>query len=72
MTFSCFEERINTLESRLAFQEAAIEQFNAILIEQQMEITRLHEQIRLLAERLRAAQPLMTATLSEEMPPPHY
>lgn len=65
-------EQIYLLESRQAFQDLTIEQLNQSIIDQQKQIQWLQERVRILSEKLKAAQPSMLATQAEETPPPHY
>ncbi|BET95328.1 SlyX family protein [Xenorhabdus taiwanensis] len=72
MELSEFERRFEQLETKLAYQEATIEELNQEVIKQQLETDRLKEQLKLIAERLQTHQTSIIAPLSEETPPPHY
>ncbi|KGQ34201.1 SlyX [Gallibacterium genomosp. 2] len=65
-------ERMDELETKVAFQENTIEQLNQALIEQQFIIDKMQLQLRYLAQKLKDVQPSNIATQTEETPPPHY
>lgn len=53
------EQRLEQLESKTAFQDLTIEELNQVVTQQQMDITRLNERLRLLTERLKATRAQM-------------
>ncbi|ABO91280.1 MULTISPECIES: SlyX family protein [Aeromonas] len=65
-------DRIETLESRLAFAEYTVEQLNDEVTTQGRELDRLKHQIQLLVDKLQSVQPSQIASMAEETPPPHY
>ncbi|MBC8953888.1 MULTISPECIES: SlyX family protein [Xenorhabdus] len=72
MELSEVEQRFEQLETKLAYQEATIEELNQEVRKQQIETEQLKEQLRLMADRLKTHQTSIIAPLSEETPPPHY
>ena len=66
------EDRIEELESRLAFQDDTIEQLNQALAMQQQDMDKLRHQMGLIAIRMKEMVVSQVASQSEEMPPPHY
>ena len=63
-------ERIDLLESRLAFQDETIETLNKAITEQWLKIDALTRQLANLNERMKEAETRAPGAGSE--PPPHY
>jgi SlyX protein len=63
-------ERIDALESRLAYQDQTIEQLNETITAQWKQIDALTRQLTALNERLQEAEASPPAPASER--PPHY
>ena len=61
------ERLLIQLESKVAFQDATIEELNQVVTQQQIEISRFKE-----AERLKNSQTSILARPEDETPPPHY
>lgn len=72
MQQSEWEKRLEALESKVAFQELTIDQLNQTVVHHELEMSKMREQMRLVADKLKAAAPSMMALQAEETPPPHY
>ena len=59
------ENRIEELETKIAFQEQLLDELNHALVQQQFDIDKMQVQLRYMANKLKDFQ-------SEETPPPHY
>ena len=65
-------ERIEQLESRLAFQDDTIEILNQALTLQQQDLDKLRHQMSLLINRMKEMVVSQVASQSEETAPPPY
>lgn len=66
------EERLIDLETRLAYQEATLQDLNDVIARQQMRISELESLCRQLMERVaRIGQDIFKGSAADEVPP-HY
>ncbi|MGR5134533.1 SlyX family protein [Vibrio alfacsensis] len=66
------EARINDLECQVAFQEQTIEDLNGALSQQQLQITKMLDQMKYVVGKVKNMDSSNLADPSEETPPPHY
>lgn len=67
-----FQNHLIEVETKLAFQEHALQELNAVVIRQQQQIDALVSEVKSLKERLRAVATSPVGALEDEKPPPHY
>lgn len=67
---SDFAERLETLETRIAFQDQTIEELNATITEQWQQIDLLTRKLQMVEEQVRSG--VHIADPATEAPPPHY
>lgn len=65
-------DRIDTLEMRIAYQDEVIETLNKTVIEQWARLDEALARIKLLEARIREVQVSAIRDPSDETPPPHY
>ncbi len=65
-------ERIDTLESRFAFQEDTIGKLNDVIVDQQARMAQLEKTIRSLLERAAEQENASDLIEPDDAPPPHY
>ena len=66
------DQRLEDLETRLAFQDQELQSLNDVIIRQQQQIDQLVAQVSLLKDKLQDLAPSLVVAQSEETPPPHY
>lgn len=66
------EDRVADLESRLAFQDDALQTLSDVVYEQERVIERLRLQMQALIKRLEDLQGQVGVAGDDEAPPPHY
>ncbi len=64
-------DRLDRLESQLAFQDDLLETLNRLVASQQVSILNLQREMAALRQRLQQIEMPMT-TPGQEPPPPHY
>jgi SlyX protein len=63
-------ERLDRLETRIAFQDQTIEELNSVITEQWTVIEQLRRKVEAMEEQVRSGSYI--ADPSTEQPPPHY
>jgi SlyX protein len=66
------EERVIELETRLAFQEDAVQHLNQVVARQQRLIDELSQRVELLKRQIQHLAPSPLEGGETEPPPPHY
>jgi SlyX protein len=66
------EQRFIEIETKLAHQEDLLDELNAVVTDQQSQISRLEELCRTLVSRLRSLGEGVSAASPEDERPPHY
>ena len=72
MTLNSIVERLNELETRLAFQDNTVGELNDVVTSQARRIAQLERELAGLKAQMQIMAPSLTAPASEETPPPHY
>lgn len=65
-------ERIEELETKLAFQDMTVEELNQEVIKLNRIVADQQHQILFMISKLKSIEPSNMATQAEETPPPHY
>ncbi len=71
MSDTRLQERIDALETRIAYQDDALETLNAVVLKQWQAIDALRRELAELTDRLRDAEAVRPVGPANE-PPPHY
>lgn len=66
------ESKIDDLEYKVAYQEQTIDALNDALTQQQLQLSKIQEQMRFMVGKLKSMTSSNLADASEETPPPHY
>ena len=69
---TAMEHRLEELETRIAYQEASIEELTYTMLAQQKTIEALQAQLDYFKSVLKDLTPSAVAPMSEETAPPHY
>ncbi len=64
------EERLEKLETQVAFMERTVDELNSVLVEQSKQITKLQTQLRKLSDSVESQE--MERIRSTNSKPPHY
>lgn len=66
------QQQIEDLESRIAFQEDALEKMSNEMAQQGIEIERLNRIVKLLSDQMKNLAPDNISAPEADVPPPHY
>ncbi len=65
-------QRLEDLESRLAFQEITIEELNKTIVQQQIEMLKIQKHFYTITDKMNSIQTSVITVQSEDILPPHY
>lgn len=65
-------DRINELESQIAFQDNMIQELNDVVTRQQQQIDELSGKVGMLLNRVQQLNENLSGPEGDEPPPPHY
>jgi len=65
-------DRINELETQMAFQESTISSLNEVVTDQQNQIDMLHRQLEEIKLQMQSLAETVNSPDGDELPPPHY
>jgi len=65
-------DRINELETQLAFQESTVSSLNDAVTDQQQQIDILREQLDYIKTQMQSLAETVNSPGGDEPPPPHY
>ena len=65
-------DRLDDLETKIAYQQEVIDDLSATVVSQWKEIDRLTREMAALAERVSRAEQSEAGDPADEPPPPHY
>ena len=66
------EERLNSIETKIAYQELTVSELNEVVIEQQKTIDRMDKQLKELTDKLNDIAELTGSDRGGIQKPPHY
>jgi len=66
------EDRLEELETQIAFQNNTLQELNDAIIHQQQQIDQLDASVKLIIDKMRSLATDTVKPESEETPPPHY
>ncbi|MBB1268598.1 SlyX family protein [Shewanella sp. SR44-3] len=66
------QQKIEDLETKLAFQELSVEELNQEVIKLNQLVAKQQQQISLMVNKLMDIEPSNMASEADETPPPHY
>lgn len=66
------EQRLTSLEEKLAFQDDLVDALNRTVARQQQQLDMLQDELRLLYQQVKSLQPVGTPVDGEPELPPHY
>ncbi|KAA0873860.1 SlyX family protein [Nitrincola tapanii] len=65
-------ERLTELETRVAFQESALDTLSDVIARQELELEKLNRMVKHLALQLKGLSLAEGDGMADEPPPPHY
>ncbi len=66
------QQRLDDLESRLAFQEDTLDKMSDVMAHQSLEIDKLTRMVKHLNQQVKTLGPDNISAPEDEAPPPHY